>query len=180
MTPCSPLSFNRRFGGKYRLYLQGGRNKFSENRQTVTSSGIWRRVARWVSTDVSEEHIASIFRVEEKAQQEPAGGIILWDITLLSWNHWQNKARNGHNRWRRTNVALVSPSEMERQCVCAWRPVRIDLKHAHVSCAQERLHRSKYTFKKKLTSITGQPKSRIPKQYKHLESGLSVERKQEK
>jgi hypothetical protein len=31
----------------------------------VSSSGIWRCVARWVSTDVSEEHIASIFRVEE-------------------------------------------------------------------------------------------------------------------
>jgi hypothetical protein len=31
----------------------------------VSSSGIWRRVVRWVSTDVSEEQIASIFRVEE-------------------------------------------------------------------------------------------------------------------
>jgi hypothetical protein len=28
-------------------------------------SGIWGRVARWLSTDVSEEHIASIFRVKE-------------------------------------------------------------------------------------------------------------------
>jgi hypothetical protein len=27
-------------------------------------SGLWRRVVRWVSTDVSEEHIASIFKVE--------------------------------------------------------------------------------------------------------------------
>jgi hypothetical protein len=31
----------------------------------VSSSGIWHRVVRWVSTDVSEEHIASILRVEE-------------------------------------------------------------------------------------------------------------------
>jgi hypothetical protein len=30
----------------------------------VSSSGIWRRVVCWVATDVSEEHIASIFRVE--------------------------------------------------------------------------------------------------------------------
>jgi hypothetical protein len=30
MTPCSPLSFNRRFGGTYRLHLQGRRNKFSK------------------------------------------------------------------------------------------------------------------------------------------------------
>jgi hypothetical protein len=33
MTPCSPLSFNRRFGGKYRLHLQGRRNKFSKNQE---------------------------------------------------------------------------------------------------------------------------------------------------
>jgi hypothetical protein len=31
----------------------------------VSSSGIWRRVVSWVATDVSEEHIASILRVEE-------------------------------------------------------------------------------------------------------------------
>jgi hypothetical protein len=31
----------------------------------ASSSGIWRHVVCWVSTDVSEEHIASIFRVEE-------------------------------------------------------------------------------------------------------------------
>jgi hypothetical protein len=31
MMLCSPLSFNRRFGGIYRLHLQGRRNKFSRN-----------------------------------------------------------------------------------------------------------------------------------------------------
>jgi hypothetical protein len=30
MTPCSPMSVNRRFGGTYRLHLQGRRNKFSK------------------------------------------------------------------------------------------------------------------------------------------------------
>jgi hypothetical protein len=30
MTPCSPLSVNRRFGGTCRLNLQGRRNKFSK------------------------------------------------------------------------------------------------------------------------------------------------------
>jgi hypothetical protein len=29
MTLCSPMSFNRRFGGTYRLHLQGRRNRFS-------------------------------------------------------------------------------------------------------------------------------------------------------
>jgi hypothetical protein len=30
ITPCSPLSVNRRFGGSYLLHLQGRRNKFSK------------------------------------------------------------------------------------------------------------------------------------------------------
>jgi hypothetical protein len=30
VTPCSLLSFNRRFGGTYRLHLQGRKNKFSK------------------------------------------------------------------------------------------------------------------------------------------------------
>jgi hypothetical protein len=33
ITPCSPLRFNRRFGGTYHLHLQGRRNKFSKNQQ---------------------------------------------------------------------------------------------------------------------------------------------------
>jgi hypothetical protein len=31
MTPCSPLSFNQRFGGTHHLHLQGRRNKFSKH-----------------------------------------------------------------------------------------------------------------------------------------------------
>jgi hypothetical protein len=30
ITPCNLLSVNRRFGGTYRLQLQGGKNKFSK------------------------------------------------------------------------------------------------------------------------------------------------------
>jgi hypothetical protein len=47
----------------------------------VSSYGIWCRVVRWVSTDVSEEHIASIFRVEEissaKTSKQAGGKHIL-------------------------------------------------------------------------------------------------------
>jgi hypothetical protein len=38
----------------------------------VSFFGMWRRVVCWVATDLSEEHIASIFRVEKTIQQEPA------------------------------------------------------------------------------------------------------------
>jgi hypothetical protein len=38
----------------------------------VSSSGMWRHTVCWVAPDVSEEHIASIFRVEELVQQAGA------------------------------------------------------------------------------------------------------------
>jgi hypothetical protein len=38
----------------------------------MPSSGVWRRVDVVDSTDVSEDSIASIFRVEKSASEEPA------------------------------------------------------------------------------------------------------------
>jgi hypothetical protein len=38
--------------------------------ETALSSEIQRRVVRWKSADVSEEHITSIFRVQKLAKQE--------------------------------------------------------------------------------------------------------------
>jgi hypothetical protein len=51
-------------------------NIYIVNTTRVSFSGIWHHVVRWVSTDVSEEHIASIFRAEEigSANREQAGG----------------------------------------------------------------------------------------------------------
>jgi hypothetical protein len=57
----------------------------------ISSSGIWRCVVCWVVTDVSEEHIASIFRVEEIIQQEPASCLppayllVLAELSLRPW-----------------------------------------------------------------------------------------------
>jgi hypothetical protein len=39
MTPCSPLSFNRRFRGTYRLHLQGRRNRFSKPASKLRNVG---------------------------------------------------------------------------------------------------------------------------------------------
>jgi hypothetical protein len=41
MTPCSPSSFNRHFGGTYRLQLQGRRNKFSKNQKAKKWPACW-------------------------------------------------------------------------------------------------------------------------------------------
>jgi hypothetical protein len=44
MTPCSLSSFNRRFGGSFRLHLQGRRNKFKNQQASkqVASCLVWR------------------------------------------------------------------------------------------------------------------------------------------
>jgi hypothetical protein len=39
MRPCSPLSFNRRFGGTYRLHLQDRRNTFRKTASKQVASG---------------------------------------------------------------------------------------------------------------------------------------------
>jgi hypothetical protein len=49
----------------------------------VSSSGIWRRVVHCVATDVSEEHSASIFRIEEKSRKPTSKQVA--DDTL--YNH---------------------------------------------------------------------------------------------
>jgi hypothetical protein len=54
----------------------------------VSSSGMWRRVVCWVATDVSEEHIASIFRVEEIISASKQV-LVLAELFLKPW------------RWRR-------------------------------------------------------------------------------
>jgi hypothetical protein len=45
MTPCSPLRFSRRFGGTYRLHLQGQRNRFRKpaSKQIVETQRTTRR-----------------------------------------------------------------------------------------------------------------------------------------
>jgi hypothetical protein len=55
----------------------------------VSSSGMWLHVVCWDATDVSEEHIASIFRDEENFSLPPAYLLVLLKLFLRPW------------RWRR-------------------------------------------------------------------------------
>jgi hypothetical protein len=77
VAPCRSC-VNRRYGGKYRLHLQG--RKICERGTSVS---------RWLQTesrtDASEERIASIFRVEKSASEEPAwaGGCSLQSLCLF-------------------------------------------------------------------------------------------------
>jgi hypothetical protein len=69
---CAEISWRRHEHGikrviplKQRLWERSTELRNQNKNWRASSSGIWRRVVHWVSTDVSEEHIASIFRVEE-------------------------------------------------------------------------------------------------------------------
>jgi hypothetical protein len=57
MTPCSPLSFNRRFGGTYRLHLQGRRNRFSKT--SKQAGGKQNGFAEPISSTLKMEAICS-------------------------------------------------------------------------------------------------------------------------
>jgi hypothetical protein len=65
-------------------------NPYSSNEKIrrVSSSGIWRRVLRWVSTDVSEEHIASIFRVEEICSGNQRAISLPPACSLVCWTYF--------------------------------------------------------------------------------------------
>jgi hypothetical protein len=59
LTPCSPLGFNQRFGGTYRLHLQGRRNKFSRKPASKqVASRIWF-FAELISSTVKMKAICS-------------------------------------------------------------------------------------------------------------------------
>jgi hypothetical protein len=55
ITPCSPLSVNRRFGGTYRIHLQG----------RIICRARNQRESRWPCQLTFRRNIALIFRVEE-------------------------------------------------------------------------------------------------------------------
>jgi hypothetical protein len=60
MTPCSPKSFNRRFGKTYRLHFHGRRNKFSKNQQASSLPPVWLLVfAELISSTLKMEAICS-------------------------------------------------------------------------------------------------------------------------
>jgi hypothetical protein len=67
----------------------------------VISSAIQRRVVRWMSTDVSKEHIACIFWIEEYADKKPPRKqMASWISIFISWFSppvW----------WRDVNISLV-------------------------------------------------------------------------
>jgi hypothetical protein len=57
ITPCSPLSVNRRFGGIYYFHLQGRRNKFSK-KPTSKQVACWF-LAELISSTLKMEVICS-------------------------------------------------------------------------------------------------------------------------
>jgi hypothetical protein len=60
------LKVNWHFGGTYRLYLQGRKISWARNqRESRWQADLPGSAVCWVSTDISEEHIASLLRVKK-------------------------------------------------------------------------------------------------------------------
>jgi hypothetical protein len=61
----------------------------------ILSSGIWRHVARWNSTDVLEEHVASIFRIEEQTKEENKheAGLFFWNVDWIPTDYVASYSR---------------------------------------------------------------------------------------
>jgi hypothetical protein len=74
MTPCSPLSFNRRFGGTNRRHLKGRRNSFSKTSKQAggkhndpeDGGDVFLRNVGWNSTDCTASYPRRWFSPEEK------------------------------------------------------------------------------------------------------------------
>jgi hypothetical protein len=85
----------------YTLYFQ------HHSHHRVLSSGIQCCVVCWESTNVFQEHIASIFRVEEKAEQETsmkAGGKqSSWFPAWLIFRPWRWRRYVPPKRWLTLN-----------------------------------------------------------------------------
>jgi hypothetical protein len=72
MTPCSPLSVNRRFGGAYHLHLQCRRNKFSQKPSSKQVGGqpLCHMLACWFLVEL----ISSILKMEAICSSETSVG----------------------------------------------------------------------------------------------------------
>jgi hypothetical protein len=73
ITPCSPLSVNRRFGGTYRLYLQGRKISRARNqRERVLSTLVHRARALCDQDSLHAElvFLGDIFRQNGYTEQQ--------------------------------------------------------------------------------------------------------------
>jgi hypothetical protein len=94
MTPCSPLSFNRRFGGTYRLHLQGRRNRFSKPASKQVASTLKMEAISSSETSGATQRTARRHIPEDDSLQHYILFIIcmvrlcsthlLWDIHVVS------------------------------------------------------------------------------------------------
>jgi hypothetical protein len=120
ITPCSPLTVTWRFRGIYYHYFQGWRVSEIRNQHKV---GIL------VRTDVSEEPIASIFRVEKSSREEPAwaggcrqshqstGGIAFPHLEAISSRIYFNRLDPlGRDLgWKKLPCAQISSSRLHQR-----------------------------------------------------------------
>jgi hypothetical protein len=87
MTPCSPLNFNRRFGGTYRLHLQGRKNRFSKPAiKQVASCVISQKMILFITTAVKTSNPTTI-NFLKLTKKENGKLLLLYKTVNISMNY---------------------------------------------------------------------------------------------
>jgi hypothetical protein len=134
MKPCSPLSFNRRFGGTYRLHFQGRRNRFRK----PASKQVTRRTTRRhipeddtlhnlvVNGNIVLQLIIGIQGVRMpdlrlcECGNEHSGSIK--GEELVDWvtiSFWRTKLLRGVSQG--LNISAIHIQDLEKRCPWNWR-----------------------------------------------------------
>jgi hypothetical protein len=94
ITPCSPLSVNRRFRGTYRLYLQGRKNKLSKKPASLLPASCWF-LSQLIFSTLEMEAVCSSEtlpqKVSEQFQYVALVLLLSWGsprLLLLYYRHW--------------------------------------------------------------------------------------------
>jgi hypothetical protein len=128
ITPCSPLSVNRRFGRAYLLHLQGRKNKFSKK-------PTWKHVASWFLAVLifSTLKIEAICSSETSVQSTDYKGVISQNIVLFIINIcllYSCQHNTISSRW-----SLLSGTISFGTCVPSSGPILVTI---IVSCTQHK------------------------------------------
>jgi hypothetical protein len=81
ITPCSPLKVNRRFGGTYRLHLQGRKISRAQNQRESR----WQAKLRWKRLHAVISHRIELFITTAVRTSNPAQQLLFPQIILRGW-----------------------------------------------------------------------------------------------
>jgi hypothetical protein len=114
MTRCSPLSINRCFGGTYRLYLQGRRNRFRKlaSKQVADGGDKFLRNVGWYSTDYTASYPRRWYSSKPPLWKPQILQIHVFIGEVLWFPKYRVKLNGSFNKWKLFNVGIDRETDM--------------------------------------------------------------------